>query len=54
VIVAELDVVRVAVVEPKADARLIIDRDRMLPGTVALEGVETIAGRNAQVGALYA
>ena len=51
-IVAELNVVRVAVVEPKADAPLIIDRDRMLPGTLAFEGVEPLAGRNAQVGHL--
>ena len=51
-IVAELDVVRVAFVEPKADAPLIIDRDRMLPGTITLEGVEPVAGRNAQVGQL--
>ena len=51
-IVAGLDVVRVAVVEPKADAPLIIDRDRMLPCTVAFEGVEPVAGRNAQVGHL--
>jgi hypothetical protein len=44
VIVAELNVIRVAVVEPKADAPLIIDRDRMLPRTVAFEGVEPVPG----------
>lgn len=51
-IVAELDVVRVAIIEPKADAPLIIDRDGMLPCTVAFECVEPVAGRNAQVGHL--
>ena len=49
VIVAELNVVRVAVVKPKANAPLIIDRDRMLPCTIAFEGVKPAAGRNAQV-----
>ena len=50
VIVAELDVERIAVLESEADPPLIVDRDRVLPRAVAFERVQAIARRDAQVG----
>ena len=49
-IVAELDIVGIAIFEPKADAPLIVDSDRMLPRAVAFERMEPVAGRYPQVG----
>jgi len=52
VVVAELDVVRIAVDEAKTDAPLVIDRNGVLPGAVSLQRMEPIARRYAQVGEL--
>lgn len=52
VVVAELDVVRITVGEPEADAPLVADGDRMLAGAIALERVQTIAGRHLEIGDL--
>jgi len=49
VILAELDVVRVTVLETKADPPLIIDGDRVLTRTVCLESVESVPGEHAQI-----
>jgi hypothetical protein len=49
VVVAELDVVCIAVFEPEADAPLVVDRDGVLPRAIAFESVKPIAGRNLEV-----
>jgi len=49
VMVADLDVIRVAVDKPKADTPLSVHRDRVLPLTFILERMQTIAGRHPQV-----
>jgi len=36
-VVTELDLVRIAVSEPEADAPLIVDGDGMLPGAIAFQ-----------------
>lgn len=48
-IVADLDIIRVARDEPKADTPLSIHRDRVLAMTIILERVEAIARRHLQV-----
>ena len=48
-IVTELDLVRVAVFEPKADPPLVVHGDRMLSDAVASERVESIPRRHAEV-----
>jgi len=49
VIVTYLNVVSVALNEPKTDAPLIVDGNRVLPFSVAPEGVKSVAGRHLQV-----
>lgn len=51
-VVAELDVICIAVDETEADAPLVIDRNGVLSGAVSLQCVEPIAGRHVQVGDL--
>jgi hypothetical protein len=48
-VVAELDVIPVAVGKPKADPPLIVDRDGMLPRSITFEGVQPIPWRHAQI-----
>jgi hypothetical protein len=49
VIVAELDVERIADFEAEANPPLIVDRDRVLSRAVSFERVQSIARRDAQV-----
>jgi hypothetical protein len=49
VIVADLDLVRIAVDEPKANAPLVIDGNGVLAPTVVLERVQPIARGHAQI-----
>jgi hypothetical protein len=49
VVVTKLNIERIALFEPKANAPLIIDRNGVLALAVTLEGVETIARRYAKV-----
>jgi hypothetical protein len=51
-VVAELDVVRIAVERAEADAPLIVDRDGMLAFAVSFERMEPIPRRYTQVGNL--
>lgn len=51
-IVGDLDVVRVAVAPPKADAPLIVDANAVLPDAIATEFFQSIAGGYPQVGQL--
>lgn len=48
-VVAEFNLVCVALLEPEADPPLVIDGDGVLTGTIPLEGVQTIAGRDTKV-----
>lgn len=48
-VVAELDVVRLAIDETETDAPLGIDRNGMLPNAVPLERMKPIARRHTQV-----
>jgi len=48
VIVGDLHIVGVPFLPEKADPPLIVDPDRLLAGPVALEGVQPVAGRNAE------
>jgi len=50
VVVDDLDVEGIGGAPDKADAPLIVDADAVLASTIALERLESIAGRNAQVG----
>jgi hypothetical protein len=52
VVVTELNVVGVAIREPKADAPLIVDRNGVLPRAIALEGMQAVAGRHLEIGDL--
>ena len=49
VVVADLDIVGVPVLEPKADAPLVVDRNGVLAFSVAGEGMEPVAPRHSQV-----
>jgi hypothetical protein len=49
VVVGDLDIVRVAVLPPKADAPLIVDVNAVLPGSIPFELLQAIARRDAQV-----
>jgi hypothetical protein len=49
VVVADLDLVRVAVLPDEADAPLVVDADAELSGAVPGEPLEAVAGRAAQV-----
>ena len=48
-VVANLDVIRIAVDEPEADAPLSVHRDGVLPQSVILERIQAIAPRHLQV-----
>ena len=48
--IAELDVERIAVFEAEANAPLIVDRDGVLARTIALQRVQSVTGRDTQVG----
>ena len=50
VVVDDLDVEGIGGAPDEADAPLIVDADAVLASTIALERLEPIAGRNAQVG----
>ena len=52
VIVAELDIMRIAIFEAKADAPLIVNGNRMLARSIVLERVQPIPRRDAQIGKL--
>ena len=49
VIVGDLDVVRVAVLPPEADAPLIVDANTVLPGAIPFQLLQAISGRDAEV-----
>lgn len=51
-VVTELNVVGVAIREPKADAPLIVDRNGVLSRAIALEGMQAVAGRHFEIGDL--
>lgn len=51
-IVAELNFVCVVIHETETDTPLVVHRDRVLPGTIALERVQAIPWRNTQIGEL--
>lgn len=48
-IVDDLDVKAISGTPEKADPPLIIDADAVLPGAFALQGFETVPGRNPEV-----
>jgi hypothetical protein len=48
VVVADLDVVRIAVLEPKADTPLVVDRDRELAGSISPERMQPVSGRHPE------
>jgi hypothetical protein len=50
VVVDDLDVEGIGGAPDEADAPLIVDADAVLASTSALERLEPIAGRNAQIG----
>ena len=50
VVVDDLDVEGIGGAPEEADAPLIVDADAVLASTIALERLEPIAGRNAEVG----
>src|SRR5450759_1164758 len=49
VVVRDLDVIGIAVDEPKADTPLVVDGDRVLPFAITLQLVQPIAGRHPEV-----
>lgn len=49
VIVADFNIVRVAITESEADSPLIIDRDRVLSLAVVLQRVQPISGWNPEI-----
>lgn len=51
-VIAELNVERVAVFEAEADAPLVVHGNGVLSGSVAFEGVQAIAGRHFEIGDL--
>jgi len=48
-IVAKLDIIGIAINEPKTDTPLIVYRNRMLPFAILRKGMQTIPGRNKKV-----
>ena len=48
-IVAEFDVIRIAILEAKADTPLLVHGDRMLSHTIVFERVQPISRRHAEV-----
>jgi len=48
-VVTDLDIVGVTVFETEADPPLVIDGNRVLPGSITCERMQAIAGRDAQV-----
>jgi len=53
VIINDLNVVRIAVLPPEADAPLIVDANTVLTGAIAFELFEAVPGRNAEVIELF-
>jgi hypothetical protein len=49
VVVANFDIIDVAIDKSETDAPLIVDRNRVLPDAVPIESVKSIPGRNPQV-----
>jgi hypothetical protein len=49
VIVDDPNIVGIAIDEPKADAPLIVDRDRVLSPSVTFERMESIAGWHSKI-----
>jgi hypothetical protein len=49
VIVADFNVVGVTIGQPKADAPLVVHRDRVLAMPICLEGMQVIAPRHLEV-----
>jgi len=47
-VVADLDVVRVSVLEPETDSPLVVHGDRVLGRPIALQRMKPIARRHAQ------
>ena len=48
-VIDDFDIVGISSVPSKADAPLVIDADAVLAGAVALQRLQTVAGRNAQI-----
>ena len=48
-VVAKFNIIRIALLEPKANPPLVVHGDRVLTGTIPLEGVETIARWHTKV-----
>jgi hypothetical protein len=48
-VVSNLDIVRVAVAPGETDGPLVVDADAVLPETIALQLLESIARRNGQI-----
>jgi hypothetical protein len=49
VVIDDLDVVRVAIDPAETQAELLVDADAVLANTVAMQGLQPVAGRDAQV-----
>ena len=49
VIVADLDIERIAIHKPEADAPLVVDGDGVLPFSIIRERVQPIARRNSEI-----
>jgi len=49
VIVGYLDVVRIAILEAKADPPLVVDADRVLTLSISTQGMESVAGGNSEI-----
>ena len=52
VIVRDLDVIGITIDEAKADAPLVVDRDRVLPAAISFESMKPVAWGNAQIAQL--
>ena len=47
-VIHDLDILRMSLNPAKADTELIVDADAVMPGTIALQGFQPIAGRHTQ------
>src|SRR5579872_2429172 len=48
-VVDDFDVMRLAISPNEANSPLVVDPNTMLPGAVALEGLQAVAGRNSKI-----
>jgi hypothetical protein len=48
-VIYDFDIVRLTIDPAKTNAPLIVDPDRMLPGSTATQGLQPVAGRNAEI-----